>query len=127
MREGKLHNIGENRWKCEASYPETFFRRVIENEFDDKHVTLEYPIKRYSIDFAWIHKKFAIEIDGEQHRQKKQRLSDLNKDLLLTSLGWKVLRIRWADMYNNTKFWIQWANNFINNAAVTQIGRVADS
>jgi len=64
-KEGRAHNIGESRWNNEPSYPERWFMKVIENEFEDKNYTREYPFHRFSLDFAWIEKKKCIEIDGD--------------------------------------------------------------
>lgn len=112
--EGRAHNIGESRWNNKPSYPEQFFMEVIKNEFDDKDYVREYPFHRFSLDFAWLKKKKCIEIDGQQHDicpGYKER--DERKDALLLSEGWKVLRIKWVDMYKNTKHWITEAKNFI--------------
>lgn len=112
--EGRAHNIGQSRWNNKPSYPEQFFMEVIKNEFDDKDYVREYPFHRFSLDFAWLKKKKCIEIDGQQHDicpGYKER--DERKDALLLSEGWKVLRIKWVDMYKNTKYWISEAKNFI--------------
>jgi very-short-patch-repair endonuclease len=53
--------------------------RVIENEFEDKLYTREYPFFKYSLDFAWIEKKLCIEIDGEQH-QRFQEYKDRDNE-----------------------------------------------
>lgn len=113
-REGRAHNIGKSRWNNSPSYPEKFFMRVIENEFSDKNYVREYPIGIYSIDFAWIDKKIAIEIDGQQHDKKEYRERDKRKNKLLNEKGWKVLRIRWEDMMGNSKYWISLAKNFVD-------------
>lgn len=97
------------------SYAESFFSRVIANEFLDKSVVRELPFGRYSFDFAWPHKMKVIEIDGQQHqRYAHQRESDLKKDRLAKEKGWDVMRINWKDMYANPKYWIQKAANFID-------------
>jgi very-short-patch-repair endonuclease len=113
--EGRAHNIGECRWKCEPSYPETFFMRVIENEFSDKKVIREHFVKPFALDFAWVHKKRAIEIDGQQHEQPVQKERDIRKDAFFLKLGWQLLRIRWVNMFANPQDWIAQANAFIGN------------
>ncbi len=113
--EGRAWNIGYNRHISEPSYPEKFFMKVIENEFEDKNYIREYQVGKYSIDFAWIEKMLAIEIDGQQHERPELKLRDERKDQLLESLGWKILRIKWTDMCNNAKFYIQKAKEFIQN------------
>lgn len=114
-KEGRAWNIGMSRWNNEQSYPEKFFSKVIENELDNKEYVCEYPIGIYSLDFAWPKIKKAIEIDGEQHEryiEYKQR--DIKKDRYCNMLGWEILRIRWIDMFNDTKVNIKKAKEFID-------------
>lgn len=113
--EDRAHNIGKSRWNNEPSYPEKFFAEVIANEFNDKAVQREYPIGRFSIDFAWVHLKKAIEIDGDQHeRFEKQRESDARKDKTLKDAGWQVLRVKWKTMFRDTKVEIAKCKKFID-------------
>jgi very-short-patch-repair endonuclease len=112
--EGRAWNIGQSRWNNEPSYPEQFFMQVIENEFEDKAYVREYPFGRFSLDFAWPHKKVCIEIDGEQHQQFPEYAErDARKTKALTDAGWQVLRIVWKDMYSDPKTWIAKAKDFI--------------
>ena len=115
-KEGRAWNIGKSRWKNKPSYPEKFFMNVIDNEFNDKYYQREYPFFKYSLDFAWEHKKKCIEIDGGQHeRFIDYKLRDNKKDNLLKQNGWQILRIRYIDLYHNTKYWIKVAKDFIDN------------
>lgn len=116
--EGRAHNIGECRWNNKPSYPEQFFIKVIDNEFHDKKYVREKPFHKFSLDFAWIDKKKCIEIDGEQHEYGEQPRRDAEKDKLLLEEGWKLLRIKWIDMYRDTKFWIQKAKEFIDDSSI---------
>lgn len=112
--DNRAWNIGKSRWNNKKSYPEEFFEKVIENEFDDKIFVNEHPVDRYSLDFAWIHKMKAIEIDGEQHeRFEEYRERDKRKDEACKKLGWTILRISWKDLYHNPKDFIKIANEFI--------------
>jgi len=111
--EGRAWNIGQSRWNNEMSYPEKFFKQVIENEFDDKNFKQEYSVGIYSIDFAWVNKKIAIEIDGAQHEKPDYKARDKRKDKKLSDEGWDILRIKWKDMFNDTKYWITEANSFV--------------
>lgn len=114
-KEGRAWNIGKSRWNNKKSYPEKFFENVINNEFENKKYTCEHPISIYSLDFAWIDLKKAIEIDGSQHeRFKEYSERDKRKDKLANEAGWEILRIKWKDMYNNPKKWIQIAFDFIH-------------
>jgi very-short-patch-repair endonuclease len=112
---GKAWNIGMSRWNNEPSWPEKFFMQAIENEFGDKKYTREFPVGIFSCDFAWVHKKKCIEIDGEQHqRHQEVKDRDERKNQKLLAEGWQVMRIPWSEMYNDTKTWIQLANKFVS-------------
>lgn len=113
-RENRAWNIGMSRWNNKKSYPEIFFESVINNEFSDLDYECEYPVGKYSIDFAWPIKKLAIEIDGSQHKRFQEIIDrDKRKDEYLLSNGWKILRIDWSNMCNNTKEKIEEAKQFI--------------
>lgn len=113
--EGRAHNIGESRWNNEPSWPEKWFMRVVENEFTDKNYVRERPFHRFSLDFAWEHKKKCIEIDGKQHEVFQEQIErDLRKNELLKEEGWQLLRLRWADVYREPKKYIQIAKEFID-------------
>lgn len=114
--EGRAHNIGECRWNNEPSWPEKWFMQVIENEFTDKNYVRERPFHRFSLDFAWEHKKKCIEIDGKQHEVLpgyKER--DLRKDKALADEGWQVLRLPWSDVFKEPKKYIHLAKQFIDD------------
>ena len=114
--EGRAHNIGQSRWNNEPSYPEKFFIKVIENEFENKNYQREFPFFKYSLDFAWVNEKKVLEIDGEQHeRFNEYKERDKKKDELLLKNGWKVLRIKWKDVMKETKYWIKVAKSFIDS------------
>lgn len=116
-KERRAHNIGECRWKCEPSYPEKFFIDVIKNEFQDQNYIREYYFLGYSLDFAWVDKKFEIEIDGEQHEKIENQIHDQQRDKILEENGWKTLRIKWKDMFNNPKKYIKIAFDFIHSVS----------
>jgi very-short-patch-repair endonuclease len=114
-QEGRAWNIGKSRWNNEKSYPEIFFEKVINNEFVNKNYECEHPIGIYSLDFAWVELKKAIEIDGDQHeRFEEYKQRDEKKDKLCAENGWEVLRIKWKDLYSNTKNKINEAKKFID-------------
>lgn len=103
------------------SYPETFFTKVIENEFTDKNYKFNLPFYTWKLDFAWPAKKRCIEIDGSQHNKSIQKESDKRKDEKLLQHGWKVLRIRWIDLFHNTKDFIEQAKKFIYEGIVLSV------
>lgn len=115
-QDGRAWNIGGSRWNNQPSYPEIFFMKVIKNEFLDQNYIREYPFGKFSLDFAWLHLQKCIEIDGEQHeRFESQKQRDQEKDSILIQNGWKVLRIKWKDLFHNPKEWIMKAKKFIEN------------
>jgi len=114
-KEGRAWNIGQSRWNNKPSYPEQYFMQVIENEFDDKQYVREFSLGRFALDFAWVHKKKCIEIDGKQHDELPDvRERDIRKNEFIKSSGWEVLRIKWKVLFKDPKQWISLANNFIN-------------
>lgn len=118
-KEGRAWNIGRSRWKNKPSYPEKFFIKVIQNDFLDKEYRREVPFHRFSLDFVWFNKKKVIEIDGKQHDiDLKQKQRDIEKDRLLILEGWQILRIKWKDLCNDSKYWILVGKNFIDSAPI---------
>ena len=116
VKEGRA--VGwKNHHKLKNSYAENFFIEVINNEFNNKNYTKEYRMGKYSIDFAWPDLKLAIEIDGSQHNFPDRKKSDKLKDKYLKSNNWKVLRIKWIELFHETKRYISIAKNFIDSAS----------
>jgi very-short-patch-repair endonuclease len=114
--EGRAWNIGKSRWNNTPSYPEKFFIKVIENEFDDKNYVREFRFGKFSLDFAWPEKKVAIEIDGKQHfTDQAQMERDKRKNALTLERGWSLLRIKWLDLFQNTKYYIDIAKRWISD------------
>lgn len=98
------------------SWPEQFWMNVIQNEFEDKNYTFQYQMGRFAIDFAWPHKKIALEIDGDQHyTQQEQKNRDKHKESLLCENGWTLIRIRWKAMFKDPKKFINDVKNLIDN------------
>ncbi len=120
-KEGRAHNIGECRWNNTPSWPEQWFMNVIENEHLDNSYEREYPFFRFSLDFAWIDKKLCVEIDGKQHDLPEQHERDVRKDNLLKENGWKLLRLRWSWIYNNSKEAVSLIKNFLSDASIAQL------
>jgi very-short-patch-repair endonuclease len=115
LDEGTYPTLGRsNRIIGQPSYPEKFFAGIIEREFEDKQVVKEMPFGSFSLDFAWPHLKKCIEIDGEQHYASQEAIDrDARKDAFIDAQGWKVLRIRWKEMFADPQTYIQQAKQFI--------------
>ena len=91
--ENNTHSGWQSRLGKPPSYPEIFFMRVFKN--NSILYTRELHVGKYFIDFALEDKKIAIEIDGKQHNYPDRKIKDAEKDLFLTTSGWKVYRIKW--------------------------------
>lgn len=51
----------------------------------------QYPVGKYFVDFGNPYFKVAVECDGKQFHQDKEK--DLNRDIDLKKLGWNVYRV----------------------------------
>lgn len=101
MRQIRLQYMKEHpeetawRKRNKPSYPEKCFIDFLKKyDYDKKYlIEREKSVFPYFIDFAFTDVKLAIEIDGSQHLQEERKENDIKKDKLLTSKGWKILRI----------------------------------
>lgn len=115
IKEGRAKGWASTKQnKNGMSYPEIWFEKVVENEKLDKNYEYNKQFFQYKIDFAWVDKKLAFEIDGEQHNLPERIESDIKKDEKLKEFGWKVLRLKWSYIYNNTKEFIKIIKDFLN-------------
>ena len=80
------------------SYPEKYFRDLFDKDEILCKALSEYRVNTYSLDFAFPEYKIDIEIDGEQHYVDKRIIKhDEKRNSILSSLGWKCIRIRWSE------------------------------
>lgn len=97
----RIKNGTFSGWKSRKdklpSYPEQYFIDLFKNE-NIEGWERDYKVGRWFIDFAFINKKIAIEIDGKQHEERKDK--DKIKDDYLSKTGWRVLRIKWYNPIN---------------------------
>ena len=84
------------------SYPEKIFREALErrNIIGWKY---NYPVKRYSLDFAFIEQKIDVEIDGGTHNLPEVILKDKLRDDTLNKLGWKTVRFTAIQIKENVE------------------------
>jgi very-short-patch-repair endonuclease len=55
-------------------------------------VRRQHPIGPYTVDFAILRARLAVEIDGGIHALEEVRLRDGERQAVIESLGWRVLR-----------------------------------
>lgn len=93
------------------SYPEKFFKKVLENnnidyEFNKPVTKNELGIQEngcYFLDFA-LKNNIDLEIDGKQHLVKERHQHDIVRDNRLKKNGWKVYRIAWKALPKNNEY-----------------------
>jgi len=93
------HQGWKSRSKLDRSYPEKYF----EGYFNNENIIgwePELPVGKYFIDFGFIERKIALEIDGKQHEYSERKIKDKEKDTFLTENGWAVFRIKWYNPIN---------------------------
>lgn len=98
-------------WKSRniESFPETFFKKVLDN--NGIKYEFNYPIPKrslgldcgcsYFLDFYIIDKNVDLEIDGRQHKLEERIESDIVRNEALIKNGFIVYRIEWKNI--NTK------------------------
>jgi very-short-patch-repair endonuclease len=77
------------------SYPEKYWIELIKKE----NLNLYYHkrVGIYELDFFNEEVKLNLEIDGEQHYLDTRIVeSDITRNVVLSNLGWKTIRIRWS-------------------------------
>jgi len=81
-------------WKSRKGLEPSFSEKYFMNLFDSENIEYvrEKKIGMYFADFV-IKDRFILEVDGKQHRRRKE--SDSRKDLFLTEKGYTVYRIEW--------------------------------
>jgi very-short-patch-repair endonuclease len=97
----------ERRARGEMSYLENWFQEevIIKHDLHRHHqIITEHCVKGYFIDFAFLDKMIAVEIDGRCHFDKNmnRREGDNKKDNCLTEAGWKVIRMNFFDISDNS-------------------------
>jgi very-short-patch-repair endonuclease len=61
--------------------------------------------RRLRPDIAFPAARLAVEVDGWAfHRTREQRQADMEKDALLVSAGWRVLRFSWDDVVDRPEY-----------------------
>lgn len=115
-------------WRHQTSYPEELFASGL----TWSGLTEAYLIERekcffpYYVDFAFVNEMLAVEVDGSQHQNPKQKESDLNKDQLLNEQGWTVLRITAKEILTNLPGCVEKVRDTLrlhqNNPTTTRIG-----
>jgi len=105
--EEKVKNGTHKGWQVRPieSYPEKFFKKVLEN--NDIQYSFNHPIAKsslgldtcacYFLDF-FIEPNIDLEIDGKQHQYEERKEHDIERDKNLSDNGYVVYRIPWNEI-----------------------------
>lgn len=69
-----------------------------DRKLDGAKFRRQFPVDRYIADFACVEAKLIVEVDGLSHGGADQTVSDQTRDAALSALGWRVLRLRDAEI-----------------------------
>lgn len=101
----KRYSEGDNSigWKSRDKMVPSYPEKLTIDFLDGKNIpyTREFKISKYFIDFAFIERKIALEIDGRTHNDSEIIIKDLKRDEYLKSIGWKIHRIKWVNDNNH--------------------------
>jgi very-short-patch-repair endonuclease len=61
----------------------------------------QFPIGNFFVDFACRQERLIIEVDGGTHGSALELTNDCKRDRILTDLGYKIVRVQNADVYEN--------------------------
>ena len=99
------NNFYKTSWgkssRGEMTYGEEWLHKILEKEglYSKHDIIFQYPIFPYSIDFAFINEKVALEFDGKCHFISGKRIDhDLKRDEYLESKGWRTFRVSYDEM-----------------------------
>lgn len=86
-------------WQTRKNRPPSYPEKVTIDYFNKRNIKFERELKigKYFIDFAFIDKKIALEIDGRTHDDKEVLEKDERKTKFLELNGWDVYRIKWIN------------------------------
>lgn len=96
VAEGR-HAGWKSRAKCNRSWAENYVEKLLNDRglIRGTEFEVEYRQNKWFIDFAFLEKKIALEIDGAQHKLPERQAKDQERDAWLTNNGWTVIRIPW--------------------------------
>lgn len=73
----------------------------------------QHPLGHYILDFYNHQLKLCIEVDGEYHESKEQKIHDKKRDEFLNFNGIKILRFKNQQVNNDLEHVIESINKFI--------------
>ena len=85
-----------NHYSKGPSYPEIYWKQILDN--NNIKYEEQFQVGTYTLDFAFLDLMIDLEIDGDQHYLDERVInSDIRRNSILYSKGWKIIRIRWSE------------------------------
>jgi len=75
--------------------------RLRRRQLDGWQFRRQLPIGRFIVDFACPQAKVAVEVDGATHSSDREQAYDAERQKLIETQGWTVLRVSNTDVYEN--------------------------
>lgn len=84
-------------WPVRSKHFRSYAEKLVGIWLSEIHLNpvQEYKVGKWFIDFAFMDKMVALEIDGKQHKLEERMKKDAEKDTFLKSNGWRIIRIPW--------------------------------
>lgn len=87
-------------FRREPSVAEAVFWEYVRNNKTGFKFRRQSPIEKYFLDFYCAEAKICVELDGEQHEDRKEK--DKQRDATLEEIGIKTIRIPNLDLFEDT-------------------------
>ncbi|RTL67559.1 MAG: endonuclease domain-containing protein [Hyphomicrobiales bacterium] len=77
------------------------WRRLRNRQLGGFKFVRQFPIGPYFADFTCRELRLIVELDGGTHSEAQERASDAERSRVLNTAGFRVVRVRNADVYGN--------------------------
>jgi very-short-patch-repair endonuclease len=89
------------RERRSSNLPEVVLWRVLRTRPGELRFRKQHPLGHYSLDFACLAARLAIEVDGEIHSRGDHPARDARRDAIVADHGFATLRISAKDVLND--------------------------
>ena len=107
----KLTNLARNLRKRSTDAETLLWKHLRSKQLEGHKFRRQQPIGNYIVDFVCFKNKMAIEVDGGQHSENKDK--DMERDKWLKEQGFKVLRFWNNDVLRNIEGVLEKIRGFI--------------
>ena len=111
----RLVNIARKFRKNPTKAEKEMWQLLRNRRLNGKKIRRQVPIDNYIVDFCCYEHKLIIEIDGPLHEKADLLWKDACRDKTLNSLGFRVLRINEADVFDKQEMVLNTIVNCLND------------